>query len=249
MRLFKKYFSSFRDINPDVLKIIALITMTMDHIGHVLFPGKYMILRFFGRFSFPIFAFLLASHLSEKNLYKKYILRLIPFAVLSLILVTPFDMYIKETFKLSILWSLLLCIVTLYCLEKISNERTPSFLKWVCYLLTLSIGLCLSLLVDYGYFGFLFIITLYGYFKTNKNIYLLSTLIFSFFLNSKGFFTYPLLIFIMCLPSLLVTFFLIIQKRPSSKNHKRFLKPWWVFYAYFPLHFFVLYIIYIFLNS
>ena len=158
-------------------------------------------------------------------------------------------MYIKETFKLSILCSLLLCVVTLFCLEKISHEKTPTFLKWICYLLTLSIGLCISLIVDYGYFGFLFIITLYAYFKTNKRIYLLLTLIFSFFLNSKGFFTYPLLIFIMCLTSLTVAVFLLSQKRPANKNHKRFLKPWWIFYAYFPLHFFVLYMTYVFVNS
>ncbi|MBQ8250777.1 MAG: hypothetical protein IJY92_02550 [Alphaproteobacteria bacterium] len=249
MNTLKSYFYSLKNINPDILKLIALITMTMDHIGHVFFPGEFMVLRFFGRFSFPIFIFLLTSHLAEKDIYKKYILRLLPFAFLSLIIVTPFDIYIKETFKLTILWSLLLYTLTLFCFEKISNENTPSFIKGFCYFLTLSVGLTLSLIVDYGYFGYLFAITLYGYFKTNKNIYLYFTLLFSFLLNSKGFFIYPTLILIMCTTSFLVTLFLLQQKRPPNKNHRRFLKPWWVFYTYFPVHFFVLYITYIFLNS
>ena len=249
MNLLKKYFSPCKNINLDLLKIIALITMTMDHIGYVLFPGKYIILRFFGRFAFPIFAFLLTSHLAEKGIYKKYILRLLPFALLSLILVTPFDTYIKDSFKLSILFSLLLCIITLFFLEKISSEKIPTFLKWICYFLTLTVGLYFSLIVDYEYFGFLFIISFYGYFKTKQNRYLYLTLAFSFLLNSKGFFNYPLLVLIMCTTSLLVTCFLLYQKRPTNKNHKRFLKPWWIFYAYFPLHFFVLYMTYVFVNN
>ena len=245
----KNFLLTLKNINPDILKIVALVTMTMDHIGHVLFPGDFMILRFFGRFSFPIFAFLLASHLAEKNLFKKYILRLLPFALLSLIFVTPFDMYIKETYKLTILWSLFLCVISLFCLEKISNEKTTSYIKGFCYFLTISIGLTLSLIVDYGYFGYLFIISLYEYFKTNKNIYLYLTLFFSFILNSKGFLTHPFIVSLMCTTSFLVTCFLLWQKRPANKNHLRLLKPWWLFYAYFPLHFLILYVTYVLLNS
>ena len=39
-----------------VLKIIAVITMFIDHLGYTLF-GKFSYLNYVGRISFPIFAF------------------------------------------------------------------------------------------------------------------------------------------------------------------------------------------------
>lgn len=244
MKILKKYLSQLRDINPDILKVIALITMTIDHVCHVLFPGKYMFLRFIGRFTLPIFSFLFASHLSQKDLFKKYILRLLPFALLSLLIVTPFEFFIKDYFKLSILWTFFLALITLFCLEKIIKEDISITIKTIFILLTLGIGFGISFIVDYGYFGFLFILSLYWYLKTKQKRYLIPTLTFSFLLNSAGFLTRPQLVLIMCCASLFMTIFLLFQD--NKKSHKRFLKPWWLFYAYFPIHFFILYLIYIF---
>ena len=42
-----------------LLKIIAFVTMAIDHIGYVFFP-QYMWLRVIGRLAFPIFAYCLA---------------------------------------------------------------------------------------------------------------------------------------------------------------------------------------------
>ncbi|MCF0110995.1 MAG: hypothetical protein HUJ58_03775, partial [Erysipelotrichaceae bacterium] len=42
------------------LKWIALVTMTIDHIGYFLFP-RYKILRIIGRIAFPLYAFLCAE--------------------------------------------------------------------------------------------------------------------------------------------------------------------------------------------
>lgn len=47
-------------LSNNVLKIIACITMLIDHMGVILFPNL-MILRIIGRIAFPIFAFLLAE--------------------------------------------------------------------------------------------------------------------------------------------------------------------------------------------
>ena len=43
------------------LKLIAIITMTIDHIGIVFGTSFYNLLRAVGRLSFPIFAFLLTE--------------------------------------------------------------------------------------------------------------------------------------------------------------------------------------------
>ena len=50
----------FGIFSNNVLKIIACITMLLDHMGFILFP-QYPIFRIIGRIAFPIFAFLLAE--------------------------------------------------------------------------------------------------------------------------------------------------------------------------------------------
>lgn len=70
------------------LKMIALITMIIDHVGAFLFP-KYIILRVIGRISFPIFAFLAAEGFFHTRDLKKYMMRLAAFAFISEI---PYDL-------------------------------------------------------------------------------------------------------------------------------------------------------------
>lgn len=75
-------------INGFTLKLIAIATMLIDHIGAVIFPGE-MALRYIGRIAFPIFTFLLAEGFVHTKNEKKYLLRLIIFALISEI---PFDL-------------------------------------------------------------------------------------------------------------------------------------------------------------
>lgn len=70
------------------LKIIACITMLIDHIGAVLYP-EVVILRMIGRIAFPIFAFLIAEGYYHTKNPRKYLLRLGLFAIISEI---PFDL-------------------------------------------------------------------------------------------------------------------------------------------------------------
>ena len=72
--------------NSLTLKLIAIITMTLDHIAIFFFKSNspiYYSLRAVGRISFPIFAFLLTvGYFHTKNL-KKYLGRLISFALIT----------------------------------------------------------------------------------------------------------------------------------------------------------------------
>ena len=64
------------------LKLIAIITMIIDHVGYVLFR-EYEIFRIIGRISFPIFCFLLVEgYYHTRNVYK-YLARLLLFAIIS----------------------------------------------------------------------------------------------------------------------------------------------------------------------
>ena len=59
------------------IKMIAIVTMTIDHIGFAFFP-RLEIFRIIGRLAFPLFAFLIAEGCSyTKNKIKRFLLMLI----------------------------------------------------------------------------------------------------------------------------------------------------------------------------
>ena len=75
-----------------VLKLIALVTMFCDHFGDA-FVGHYSFFNIIGRIAFPIFAFQISEgYIHTKNL-KKYIIRLLGFAIISQI---PFHLFLKD---------------------------------------------------------------------------------------------------------------------------------------------------------
>lgn len=100
MRMINKWKPS---LGSDILKMIAIITMLIDHIAAsfivAAFLGKaetpyywyriYYVMRYIGRTAFPIFAFLLVEGFFHTHSRKKYLGRLVLFTLLSEI---PFDM-------------------------------------------------------------------------------------------------------------------------------------------------------------
>ena len=76
------------------LKLIAIVTMLIDHIGLVLFP-EVMILRCIGRLSFPIFAFLIVEGFEHTSDFKKYMVRILLFGLMSEI---PYNLMISGKF-------------------------------------------------------------------------------------------------------------------------------------------------------
>ena len=83
-----------------VLKMIAIISMFIDHIGYVIF-GKFSYFNYIGRLAFPIFAFQISEgYIHTKNL-KKYFLRLFLFAIISQIPFMLFHNLISTGFSLN----------------------------------------------------------------------------------------------------------------------------------------------------
>lgn len=60
-----------KGLTGNQLKIIALITMTLDHVGVQLFP-ECQILRIIGRIAFPIFAYMIAEGCKYTKDRKRY---------------------------------------------------------------------------------------------------------------------------------------------------------------------------------
>ncbi len=60
-----------KGLSGNALKMIALITMTMDHVGLMLFPQNIW-LRIIGRLSFPLFAYMIAEGCRYTKSMPKY---------------------------------------------------------------------------------------------------------------------------------------------------------------------------------
>ena len=69
------------------IKIIAMITMIIDHIGYFFYfkfdDYIYTILRSIGRISMPLFVFLIYQGYKHTKSLKKYILRLLELAIVT----------------------------------------------------------------------------------------------------------------------------------------------------------------------
>ncbi|BES65137.1 hypothetical protein SANA_15760 [Gottschalkiaceae bacterium SANA] len=69
----------------DNLKLIAMITMLIDHLGHMRMVGDafYTISRTIGRIAFPIFAYQIAIGFEKTSNRKRYALRLFGFGLIA----------------------------------------------------------------------------------------------------------------------------------------------------------------------
>ncbi|UCC33322.1 MAG: hypothetical protein JSW53_06030 [Candidatus Bathyarchaeota archaeon] len=70
------------DVGRELLKWSALVTMTIDHLGAVLYP-ECLACRYVGRLSYPIFAYLLILSLETTRSVKNYFVRLFLLALIS----------------------------------------------------------------------------------------------------------------------------------------------------------------------
>ena len=70
------------NMDTGLLKIIAILSMTIDHVGYVLLPDVG-ILRWIGRLALPIFAYCLMVGLEHTRSVKKYLARLLIMAVIA----------------------------------------------------------------------------------------------------------------------------------------------------------------------
>lgn len=147
-------------IDRFTLKMIALITMLIDHIGVVLYPDL-IILRKIGRISFPIFCFLLVEGFHHTKDIKRYGIRLFMFAFLSEI---PFDLASYGRFfsveSQNIFFTLFLGLCIMWLLEYWKEQELLKVL-----VIIISMGLAWVLHLDYGAFGILQILVFYISYK------------------------------------------------------------------------------------
>lgn len=117
-------------LSQEALKIIACVTMFIDHFGHAIVPclpipnmeTVYYICRCIGRIAFPIYCFLLCEGMAKTRDPGKYILRL---GIGMLLSELPFDILFKGGFSWesqSVMVTLTLGAVMLLCMQKTEKK-------------------------------------------------------------------------------------------------------------------------------
>ena len=81
----------------EVLKIVALASMCVDHIGVALLPGVWW-LRLVGRLAFPLFALCVSAGLCYTRDKRKYALRMLLLAIITV----PCGLLMRGDFKPSV---------------------------------------------------------------------------------------------------------------------------------------------------
>ncbi|WP_273320300.1 TraX family protein [Vallitalea guaymasensis] len=149
------------------LKIIACITMLIDHLGYTFFM-QYSSLRIIGRIAFPIFAFLIAEGYYHTHDVKKYFKRLIIFGLISQIpyalfsnfylfmydskYFTDISMYVND---FNIFFTLALGLLAIYMYDK--HKKIG-----IIALIVLSVLIeVFKIPIEYSYFGIFIILGFY----------------------------------------------------------------------------------------
>ncbi len=219
------YLQGF-DFGRELLKWIAIITMTVDHVGAILYP-EFTVLRFIGRLSFPLFAYLLILGMESTRNIRNSLTRLFLFSIISQV---PFFLALGfEPFGyLNIFFTLSFGLLFIYFFKRTSVfALVPVFASFV-------------LPFDYGIYGIAMIGCMYILKEDTKfgvvSLVLLNTL-----------FLVPWNIQFLSISAIPL---IVLHKNGSLKikreaNEKVAIPLWrkYFFYVYYPLHLALLYII------
>lgn len=229
------------------LKIIALISMFLDHISYPLYGG-YSYLNLLGRIAFPIFAFQISEGFIHTKSVKKYALRLGLFAIISQI---PFQLFHQKfidpnSITLNVFFTLLFGLMAIIIYDYLkkgigNNEKNKYHIEIILGLIiTCLIGYMAELLkTDYGFWGVIVVFMFY-LFKENKLAMIvayitLCVIKYGYRLITYGYNTPTLLLGIFTTLSIV---FISIYKGKQGKKIK------YLLYFFYPVHLLLLYLIF-----
>ncbi len=203
--------------------------MLIDHTAHMFFPTD-IYLRCIGRLAFPIFAFMVAIGYSKTRNVKKYIVRMLIFALIAQI---PY-VYMIGDFKnipFNVIFTLLFGLISIYAIDK----GKPLY--------AITIPIVLALLAEFGgfdhsAFGVFMVIALY-YTKDSKILRNITSSILILLFTSTYLFTMGLNSFVW----IIILFYLFAipvinlynGEKGISNTYTR-----WFFYVFYPGHILIL---------
>lgn len=224
----------------EVLKLIACITMLIDHFGYAIVPRLaianmdtiYYICRSIGRLSFPIYCFLLAEGMRHTHNPGKYILRL---AIGILLAELPYDLMCYGEFNWvsqSVMATLTLGAVMLLCMQKTQKS-------WLKVILILPFALLADLTKSNYGAGGIVMIAIFGLFDQPLLQTVALFMVNWQLLPSAGVIIFGVILRI----QLLATLAMVPIGLYSGKKltHNKALQ--WGFYLFYPVHLLILWVI------
>lgn len=218
-------------MSGSLLKYIAIITMFIDHIGFGillnLYGGDsfiYNLSRSIGRIAFPIFTFLLVEGFYHTKNFKKYVLNMFIFALVSEI---PFNLLnTNEIFSFdyqSVMFTMTLGLIMLKTISsvKINNKYLSLLIELIIVVIFSYISYYLNF--DYRHHGPIIIYLYYKLRDRKINRFIAGEIGFLFELDS-----------LVHIGLILIVFY----------NGKRGRQNKYLFYVFYPLHLILIYLIY-----
>ena len=226
------------------LHIMAMLFMLCDHLWGTIVPGRDW-LTCIGRIAFPIFAFMIVEGYFHTSNLKKYVRRLLIFAVISEI---PFNLALGSRIfypiHQNVLWSFLISIGLIYW-----NEKVKSKVMWKRILvgvLSVVIGYIVGIItfVDFYNAGILTVLTFY-FFRQRKWWSYVGQFVFLYYINVEmlGGFMYEIPMFgttfyVMRQGLALLALIPIWLYRGRQGYHSKTLQQ--VYYWFYPFHLLIL---------
>jgi len=213
------------------LKLIAMVSMLIDHTGLVLF-NDCDVMRAIGRLAMPIFAFFISEGYIHTRSKGKYLLRLFIFGIISEV---PFDLAFDSELGFgsqNVIFTFTLSVLALILFDLVKGESTKDVNQAIRTVLGVTVVVLISIAalllnVDYGFLGVIMVFLFYVLKDQKKWIRLLSGISFLLLFAHKG--------ISMCAALSFIPLYLYNGER--GKNIK------WLFYAFYPAHLLVIYFI------
>lgn len=228
-------------LSGNVLKIIALVSMTIDHAGLLLMDNNKL-MRIIGRIAFPIFAYMIAEGCRYTKNKRKYFSRIFALGILCQMVYYIAEHNVDQGILMTFSVSILLSFAVLWVENKI-RELTEDGghgnqkLLWLfpAVLIFLTAVICGEIRLfpggwhisfDYGFYGIMLpVLIVLGRDKTQK-LLLAAAGIILIALSAGGIQWF----------SLFALIFLICYNGQRGRRNMKYL-----FYIYYPLHMAVIY--------
>jgi hypothetical protein len=220
------------------LKIIAIVTMVIDHVGLFFFP-HLLWPRLIGRIAFPLFAWLIANGAKHTRDIRAYGIRLLALALVSQIPFTLANLQIGgPLLYLNVVFTLFLGLLAIYAIQTTRHIALQSLAVFACAALANLVH------ADYGAAGVLSIVAFYVFFDRKVLLVLSQTIILGLLptLVSHLEFTLGMSLSLVYIGSIYEIFSLAALGFILAYNGQLGIRANQLFYYFYPLQYVLLYI-------
>lgn len=226
----------YQFLSRDVLKLVAILSMLIDHVGKIFFPS-ILAFQIIGRLAFPIFAFFIAEGFYFTKNKIKYFLTIFIFALIAQI---PYG-FLWNGLNVLFTFCCSLILMFFWKLSMQSSLFEKIILKFIFFCLVVAF-ICLGFLfdLDYRWYGILLPVSFYILRSGNVVKMIAFFVLTVLFVIENLCWSADLSFYSFIQLFALLSIFLLIAYNQSLRSNKK-LK--YMFYVFYPLHLLVLLLI------